>query len=92
MTKEIYRFKARIERYIDADTLEVHPLVTPPGINLRIRLKDAWIVENEEDPEEHARILAEQKTLLGDVGDHVWVTNTRHHWTWGRLESRLDAV
>ena len=89
---DVFSVKARITDWIDADTVEVHPLVTPYGINVRVRLKDAWIVEDEDDPVEHARILAEQKALIGDVDGYVRMTNTRHRWTSGRLEARLDPA
>lgn len=49
-------------------------------------------MEDEDDPEGHARILAEQKQLIGDVDDYVRMTNTRHHWSNIRLEARLDPA
>ena len=88
----IFIFKARIVKYQDADTCEVHPLLEGPGRNWRIRFYNEWIVEDEDDPEEHARILAEQKALLGYEGDLVWIRNHRHHRTYERIEARVEAV
>ncbi len=88
----VYFMKCRIVEYQDADTMEVRWLAEGPARNWRIRLKDAWIVEDEDDPVEHARILAEQKALLGDVGGLVWIRNNRHHRTFERIEARVDAA
>lgn len=86
----VFELRGRIVRYVDADTIEVHPFILPAGHNLRIRLKDVWLAEDEDDPDEHARILAEQVSLLGDVGGVVKLANTRHHHSFGRLEARVD--
>jgi hypothetical protein len=88
----VFELQGRIIRYVDADTLEIHPFILPAGFNLRVRLRDAWIVEDEDDPEEHARILKEQIAIIGDVGAVVGMVNTRHHFSWGRLEARLDPL
>jgi hypothetical protein len=88
----VYVMKCRIVGYEDADTFEVRWLGEGPARNWRVRFKDQWIVENEDAPEEHARILAEQKALLGDVGDLVWIRNNRHHRTYERIEARVDAA
>ena len=92
MSGEVFSVKARITDWIDADTVEVHPLITPYGINVRVRLKDRYAVEDEDDPEEHGRVLALAKAEIGDVDDWVRMTNTRHHWDRGRLEARLDPA
>jgi hypothetical protein len=88
----VFFFKARILGYVDADTMDVRFLGEGPGRHWRIRLKDAWIVEDEDDPEEHARILGEQKQLIGDGGDLVWIRNHRHNRTNERLEARVDKA
>ena len=87
---EVFFVKARITDWVDADTVEVHPLITPYGINLRVRLKDRW--EPERDEEGHDLALEKAKALLGDEDDYVRITNTRHHWTNGRLEARVDPA
>jgi hypothetical protein len=89
---QVFRFKARIVEWIDADTVEVHPIYETAAHNRRIRLKDAWIVEDEDDAAEHARILREQIIFLGDVDDLVWVANTRHQKTNERIEARVDRA
>ena len=90
MTFNIFLMKCRIVMWVDADTVEVHPLVTPYGINLRIRLKDVWAPEwNEEG---HDVALRKAKALLGDQGDYVLVTNTVHRHTQGRLEARVQQL
>jgi hypothetical protein len=88
----LYIMKCRIVDYEDGDTMEVHPLLEGPGRNWRIRFKDEWVVEDHENPEEHDRILEQQKELLGDVGDLVWIRNNRHHRSYERVEARVDAV
>jgi hypothetical protein len=88
----VFELRGRIIDWVDADTLEMHPFILPAGFNLRIRLKDAWIVEDEDDPIEHDRILREQIAMIGDVGNVVKIVNTRHHHTFGRLEARVDPA
>ena len=90
MTGDVFCVKARITDWIDADTPEVHQLTNPPGINTRVRLKDLYAVERWEPGHEEA--LADAKRRIGDVDDYVRMTNTRHHWTSGRLEARLDPA
>lgn len=88
----VFFFKARIVGYVDADTMDVRWLGEGPARNWRVRLKDAWIVEDEEDPEAHAIILAEQKRVIGDTGGLVWVRNHQHARTNERVEARIDRA
>lgn len=86
-TPIVFKMKARIVRWIDADTVLVHPMVYRQDIDLRVRLKDVWMMDPPDGEE-----LRRQIELLGDVGGYVWLTNTRHHWTYGRLEARVDKA
>lgn len=83
-----FHMEATIKRWVDADTLDVHPKPYRHNIDLRVRLKDSWAVEIGEIGHEEALKVA--KLTIGDVGDEVILTNTRHHWTWERLECRVD--
>ena len=85
-------FRARIVAWIDADTVEVHPLLLAAGLNLRIRLKDVWAIEDEDDPVQHALVLAQAKAIIGDTGGLVHCKNYRHLLTYGRLEARVDGA
>ncbi len=89
---QVFRIKCRIVEWIDADTVEVHPIYETAGHNRRIRLKDAWIIERNEDPQEHERILLQQMITIGPVGALVWIANDRHHHTFYRIEARVDGV
>ncbi len=87
---DVFGVKARITDWIDADTVEVHPLITPYGINVRVRLKDRY--EPERDEEGHDLALERAKAQIGDEDDYVRMKNDRHHWDRGRLEARLDPA
>lgn len=87
---DVFSVKARITDWLDADTVEVHPLITPYGINVRVRLKDRY--EPETDEEGHDLALEKARAEIGDVDEWVHMTNTRHHWDRGRLEARLDPA
>ena len=84
-----FSFGATITRWIDADTVLVDPSVYPMDTFLRVRLKDAWQPETGEDGEDLARAKAE---ATFPVGSRVVLTNTRVHWTFWRLEARLDTA
>ncbi len=86
----VYYFRARIVRWIDADTVLVDPLVYREDIFLRVRLRDRWEPEIGENGADLA--LEQAIATLGLPGDYVWLTNTRHHWTYGRLEARVDPA
>jgi len=88
--ENVFCVKGRIERWLDCDTVEVHLLVNPPAVNTRVRLKDEYGVERS-DPA-HAAALADAKARIGGEMDYVRATNTRHHFTFGRLEARLDPA
>lgn len=84
----VYRNKCRIILWVDADTLELHPLITPPGVNIRVRLKDRWEPEVHDDG--HDLALDKAKLELGWEMAHVIITNTVHDYDQGRLIARVD--
>lgn len=86
----VYSFTAQIVRWVDADTVLVDPRVYIQDVYLRVRLRDRWEVEIGEEGHEEA--LARAKAELGDTGDWLRITNTRHVWTYGRLEARVDRA
>lgn len=89
VTMPVFILYARVERWIDADTVLVDPSVYPQDTYLRVRLKDRWEPEIGEEGEDVARREAEA-TFPPD--SRVVLTNARHHWTYGRLEARVDKA
>lgn len=84
----VYRNKCRIIFWVDADTIELHPLINPPGVNIRARLKDRW--EPEVDDDGHDAALSKAKMELGWPMAYVVITNTQHEYDHGRLIARVD--
>lgn len=84
-----FLMEATIVRWVDADTVDVQPLPYRWGIMLRVRLKDHWEPEIGEAGEDIARAKAE---AAFPVSSRVVLTNDRHHWTFHRLEARVDPV
>ncbi len=82
-------FQARMVRVVDADTIYVDPLIYPQDVFLRIRLKDRWEVELDE---EGSDAIIERVKLEFPEGSLLDLTNTRSHWTHNRLEARVDKV
>lgn len=76
-------------RVVDPDTIYVDPLVYPQDTFLRIRLKDRWEVEAGEPGADEIMAMVLKEFPVGSLLD---LTNTRSHWSYGRLEARVDRV
>ncbi len=82
-------FFGTVIRVIDGDTILIDPQIYPQDQFMRVRLKDAWAAETGEDGSETA---TEEARKMFPVGCRVRVTNSRTHWTFGRLEARVDRT
>lgn len=82
-------FDAYIVRVIDGDTAIVKPQVYRSDIYLRVRFKDSFKPEVDEFGGDDATAEAE---ALFPEGTRVRLTNDRIHWSYERLEARVDRV
>lgn len=83
----VFYFLARVLDVVDGDTIDVHPLVYRRMIDLRVRFKDTFAPEDGEPGAEEATRQAREMFPPGSL---VVLTNTRHRWTYERLEARVD--
>ena len=85
----VFHFKARVVRWIDGDTVLTDPLISGTDEYLRIRLKDAYAPEIGGEGADEATRRAEADF---PPGCYIVATNDRHHWTYERLEARIDPA
>jgi hypothetical protein len=91
----MFSMPGHMVRVVDGDTAVVHPSTYRPEINVYIRFKDRFAAElNDPDPDQRAIAQAEKKSAEDyfPVGCQVELTNDRIHWSYERLEARVDRV
>lgn len=90
-----FTFDAYIIRVVDGDTAVVKPQVYRPYIYLYVRFKDSFAEELDDadvTKAEAARIAKEAAEKMFPQGSRVTMTNDRIHWTYERLEARIDIA
>lgn len=84
-----FSFTARMVRIVDGDTAVVDPSIYPPDTNMRVRFKDVFAPETDEEGGAEA---TEAAMKMFPVGSFLVLTNTRSHFSFGRLEARVDLA
>jgi hypothetical protein len=90
-----FEFGAKIVRVIDGDSAIVDSYVTKQDEVTRIRFKDRFSAELDDPDATQRDIAAAEKKAAEEmfpVGCEVKLTNTRAHWTYDRLEARVDRT
>ena len=90
-----FTFDGYITRVIDGDSVLVKPQVYRRDIYLQIRFKDVFKAElDDPNPTKQAQALADkaEAEAMFPVGARVTMTNERIHWTYERLEARVDLT